>query len=72
MALTDRQAEAVEWLRTFHAEHGFSPSMRELCVGIGWKSTRSAEDMLETLERKGAIKRERGRARAIVITKEEG
>jgi len=69
--LTKKQSGCVHWLLLFHAEHGYAPTMRELCAGIGWKSTRSAKDMLEALERKGAIKRERGRARAIVVTREE-
>lgn len=53
--LTARQTEALEFIESFIAQKGYSPSVRELAAGIRYKSSSTAAGMLERLEKKGYI-----------------
>lgn len=63
---TPRQLDALRLIREHIAENGFSPSIRELAVGLGI-SIHAAECHLRALARKGAIKRTPNIARGITI-----
>jgi repressor LexA len=66
---TVKQSRSLAFLRTYHAEHGYPATVRELCSAMGWHSTKAAADMLDALERKGAVTRERGKARSLRVTR---
>ena len=70
--LTDRQAEILEVLRDFVAEHGRPPSRPELARLLGIASTNGVFKHLEALARKGAIELVPNAARGIRILAEEG
>ncbi|MDP3957478.1 MAG: transcriptional repressor LexA [bacterium] len=55
--LTNKQVEAVRHIRNWIAHRGNSPSVRELMGALGYKSPRSAQDILEQLAEKGIIKK---------------
>lgn len=65
--LTPRQQEIYEYLATHLEDHGYPPTLREICSEFGMKSTRAASDHLLALERKGYIARTRDRSRGIEI-----
>jgi repressor LexA len=65
--LTIRQVEVVEMIRSFQSDHGYAPTVREITVSFGWRSTRATICHLEAIQKKGAIKREPGRARTIQV-----
>ncbi len=69
--LTPRQAEILEAIRSHIAEHRRPPSQPELARALGLASTNGVFKHLAALERKGAIARDPGLARAIRL-KEEG
>jgi repressor LexA len=69
--LTARQAETLEAIRRHIAEHRRPPSQPELAKALGLASTNGVFKHLAALEKKGAIEREAGLARAIRI-KEDG
>jgi repressor LexA len=55
--LTDRQKEVFDFLRSFQAEHGWMPSLREIAVELGVSSLNGVAGHLDALERKGWIVR---------------
>jgi repressor LexA len=68
--LYKRQREVLGFLRKFISNKGFAPTIREIAEGIGIKSPATVEEHLQALERKGVIKRIRGKRRAIAIMPE--
>lgn len=65
--LTARQAEVLAWINKFKAEKGYSPTRKEIAEGMGFKSANAAEDHLQALAAKGALRITPGIARGIVI-----
>jgi repressor LexA len=65
--LTARQNEILEYLRGEIDRRGLPPTIREIGDEFGIRSTKGVEDHLAALERKGFIRRERGKSRAIEI-----
>ncbi len=65
--LTARQQEIFDYLARHLEEHGYPPTLREICSEFGMRSTRAASDHLLALERKGFIARTRDRSRGIEI-----
>jgi repressor LexA len=66
--LTPRQTEALVFIATHTAEHGYPPTTRELSDAMGIASNNGAAEHLDRLERKGLIKRTPMVARSIVLT----
>jgi repressor LexA len=62
--LTPRQKEILEFVRHHHASEGFWPSIRDVQRHFQFKSTNAVIGHLRALERKGAIERAPGQARA--------
>ena len=48
-----KQREILEFLRRFSAEHGYAPSIREICAAVGLRSTASVHYHLAELKRTG-------------------
>ena len=65
--LTPRQQEIYEYLARHLEQHGYPPTLREICSEFGMRSTRAASDHLLALERKGYINRTRDRSRGIEL-----
>lgn len=64
---TPRQLEVVEFIREFRDEKGISPTLEEIAERFG-VSKITAYGHINQLERKGAIKREKYRARSATIS----
>lgn len=69
--LTARQAEVFNNIQSYVAEHGESPTLKELATLIGANSIRSVTQYLEALEKKGLITRSRYQNRNISLTREK-
>jgi repressor LexA len=65
--LTSRQQEIVDYLRMSQRETGIMPSTREIQHYFGFASQTAAMSHLRALERKGAIQRLPGKARAVIF-----
>jgi repressor LexA len=52
---TAKQLQAVRHIRNAMVRQGRTPSVRELMTALGYRSPRSAQDILEQLEEKGVI-----------------
>ena len=68
--LTGRQRELLDFLRESHRKTGVMPSTREIQSHFGFASQTAAMSHLRALERKGAINRLPGKARAVVLPEE--
>ncbi len=64
-ALTKKQKMALELIRLKIQQTGYPPTVRELCVALGVRSSATAFKYLKILEQKGYIKREKEKTRAI-------
>jgi repressor LexA len=65
--LTARQRLVLEVIRTLVERRGYPPSMREIGEAVGLTSPSSVSHQLETLERKGYLRRDPNRPRAIEL-----
>jgi len=65
--LTPRQRRVLEVIRDSVARRGYPPSMREIGEEVGLTSTSSVSHQLSTLERKGYLRRDPSRPRAIEV-----
>src|SRR6185503_1362462 len=65
--LTVRQRRVLEVIRNSVDRRGYPPSMREIGEAVGLTSPSSVAHQLATLERKGFIRRDPNRPRAIEV-----
>ena len=65
--LTAKQEQIIEFLKDCILRKGYPPAVREICEAVNLKSTSSVHSHLETLEKKGFIRRDPTKPRAIEI-----
>ena len=65
--LTDRQAAVLTFIKEFAQDHGYPPTIPEIQIKFGIKSPNGVNNHLKALIRKGYIKRDSSRARALEI-----
>ena len=65
--ISEKQKEVLEFLKNEILNKGYPPSVREICEAVRLKSTSSVFAHLETLEKKGYIRRDPTKPRAIEI-----
>ena len=68
--LTTRQQEILDYMRRANQQTGVMPSTREIQHFFGFASQTAAMGHLRALEKKGAIQRLPGKARAVVFPEE--
>jgi len=67
-ALTDRQAEALEFILAHIAEHQHPPTWREIAAHMGIASTNGVNDKLRAIRRKGYMMMGDNQHRSLVVT----
>jgi len=67
MNLTIRQSEILSFIRESAEEERGIPSIREIMARFGFASPATVASHLDLLEKKGAIRRETGRSRNIIL-----
>ncbi len=65
--LTPRQRKVLEVIRDSVERRGYPPSMREIGEQVGLTSTSSVAHQLTTLQRKGYLRRDANRPRAVEV-----
>ncbi|HKP40169.1 transcriptional repressor LexA [Mycobacterium sp.] len=65
--LTERQRTILEVIRSSVTSRGYPPSIREIGDAVGLTSTSSVAHQLRTLERKGYLRRDPNRPRAVDV-----
>lgn len=69
MSKIDQKLEQViGYVRSFQRQKGYPPSVREICVALGIKSTATAQYYLDKLEDRGVIMRKGGKNRTIALS----
>jgi repressor LexA len=63
----DMQSEIYEFLKSEVSTKGYPPSVREICAKVGLSSTSTVHGHLSRLEKKGLIKRDPSKPRAIEL-----
>ena len=66
-ALSERQQHMLQFIRSYMAEHGRPPTVREIGNAVGISSTSVVDYNLRILERDGHLKRERELSRGIEL-----
>lgn len=65
--LSAKQLQILEYMKSEVREKGYPPSVREICEAVGLKSTSTVHGHLSRLEKKGLIRRDPTKPRAIEI-----
>lgn len=65
--LSPRQRRILEFLRDWGSQHGYPPSVREIGEAVGLVSPSSVAYQLKALERKGYLRRDPHRPRAVDV-----
>jgi repressor LexA len=63
---TEKQRRILEVIREFTAEMGYPPSVREIGERVGLSSSSTVQSHLKTLERRGLLRRDPTKPRALV------
>ncbi|WP_156624417.1 transcriptional repressor LexA [Clostridium tertium] len=72
MELRDKQREIYEFLKVYTENKGYPPSVREICEAVNLRSTSTVHGHLKRLEKKGLIKRDPTKPRALEIMEMSG
>ena len=65
--ISRKQEEILRYIKDSILQRGFPPAVREICEGVGLKSTSSVHAHLESLEKNGYIRRDPSKPRALNI-----
>lgn len=68
--LTQRQEQTLDFIRASIRERGYPPTLREIGEHMGIRSTNGVNDHLRALERKGYLRREDMKSRALRLVDE--
>lgn len=69
--LTKRQEQTLDFIRRSIEERGYPPTLREIGEHMGIRSTNGVNDHLRALERKGYLRREDMKSRALKLTEDK-
>ncbi|NLT57459.1 MAG: transcriptional repressor LexA [Clostridiales bacterium] len=73
MGKGDRTRQKIfDFVRIYIEENGYSPTVREVCAGVGLKSPSSAFGHLKTLAQEGRIAFNHGQKRSIALPEQKG
>lgn len=64
--LTPRQQQILELLKNFTADHGYAPTVRELCRLAGVSSPDTVQYHLDNLRAKGLLEEAHGKSRTLL------
>jgi repressor LexA len=70
--LTARQEQTLDFIRKSIEERGYPPTLREIGEYMGIRSTNGVNDHLRALERKGYLRREDMKSRALKLVSGSG
>ncbi len=65
--LTPREQKILDYMKKQIRAKGYPPTVRELCQSLGIKSTSTAHKDIESLEKKGYIRKDPSKPRAIEV-----
>jgi len=69
--LTNKQEQILDYIKQVSRNKGYPPSVREICTAVDLSSTSTVHSHLNTLEKKGFIRRDPTKPRTIEVLDEE-
>ena len=63
--ISDKQRRILEYISTFSMEHGYPPSVREICAEVGLRSTSTVHTHLKKLQEAGYLEADDHKSRAL-------
>ena len=70
MELTKKQKLIYDFINDFQNKNGYPPTVRDICIGVGLRSTATVFTHLKNLEEKGVLNKSSSKNRAISVVKE--
>ncbi|MBR0599454.1 transcriptional repressor LexA [Sinanaerobacter chloroacetimidivorans] len=70
--LKDRERKILIYMKNEIKKKGYPPTVREMCTALGIKSTSTTHKDLENLEKKGYIRKDPSKPRALMIIDPDG
>ncbi len=67
MERSARRQQICQFIDRFRNQNGYSPTIRDVCRGVGLKSTSRVLHYFRTMERDGLLKREQGVSRSVSV-----
>ena len=67
---TTKRKEILDFLTKFIAENGYAPSVREICAGVGIRSTATVHSYLKELAEMGYLTKDDRKTRALSVGRE--
>ena len=63
--LTAKEQKILKFIQNHTNEKGMPPTLREIMTYFGYKAIGTVQDHVASMERKGVLVREKGKARSI-------
>ncbi|HEX8362604.1 MAG TPA: transcriptional repressor LexA [Longimicrobium sp.] len=70
-ALTRRQKQVLDFVEVHDREHGIAPSLEEIAAHLGLSSVSNAHQHVEALIRRGFLRRDPNRSRALEVIRSQ-
>ena len=70
--ITKRQQQIYDFIRSYQAEKGYPPSVREMAAAVGLSSPSTVHAHLGVLEDHGLIRRDKTKPRALEVFNQDG
>ncbi len=68
MRMSQRRQQICRFIDKFRKRKGYSPSIRQVCRGVGIKSTSNVWYHFQRMERDGLLKRDQGVSRSVIVS----
>lgn len=68
--LFERERRVLEFVAQFIQRHGYAPTLKEICLGVGVRSPATVCEHIYKLEEKGFVRRLAGKRRGIEILRD--
>ena len=65
--VSNKQKNILNFINIFIEKHGYSPSVREICLGVNLKSTSTVQYHIEKLIKSGYLQKNYKKSRAITL-----
>lgn len=66
--MKDRHRQILEYVKEYYQENGYGPTNREICDGVGLRSTSSVSAYIREMERDGLLEKTNyGQPRSLII-----
>ena len=65
--VSEKQKNILNFINIFIEKHGYSPSIREICLGVNLKSTSTVQYHIEKLIKSGYLQKNYKKSRAITL-----